>query len=209
MMAGTSPSITAVAGGYQIAFEANTGMLWTTGKYGTHNLGLGMSKYGSPSIAAVTDGYVIAFKANTGKAWLAGTLGHRSLGVQMDTFANNENPAIAAHGTTWEIACMAISNEIWTATNTSQGDTGQESQDFTSPAIGWNAHEGWVTSFVTNTVPGHSVLGLGSDFVVRTTTDVASNTSVAVAVDDYGVVTAYVSSAIPAVVVNGQYFGIP
>ena len=49
---------------------------------------------------------------------------------------------------------------------------------------------------------------LGSDFVVHTKTDVASNTNVAIAVDTHGVVLAYASSAVPAVVVDGQYFPI-
>ncbi len=206
MKADTDPSITAVPGGYQIAFQANTGKLYTTGKYGTHDLGLGMGRYGHPSIAAVTGGYVIAFKANTGKAWLAGTTGHRDLGIQMDTYAN-ESPSIAAHATSWEIALMSNLNEIWTATSTAQVDTRQVSADLTSPSITWAGTGGYDVSFVTNTVPSHPVFYGGTSYV-DTHSDVSTNTSVASAYGP-GLVTAYISANVPAVVVNGQYFGIP
>ena len=210
MMPGTSPSITTVAGGYQIAFEANTGMLYTTGRYGTHNLGLGMAHYGAPSIAAVTNGYVIAFKANTGKVWLAGTEGHRSLGQTMNIPAS-ESPSIAAHGSTWEITFIALSNDIWTITNTTQIDTGHESADFTSPAIAWTGRGGWAITFPTNDVPSHAAFIQGAAaYAVDAHSSIQPNTSVAIGGNANGtVVRAYTSAAVPAVVVDGQYFGIP
>ena len=210
MMAGTSPSIASVPGGYQIAFEANTGLLYTTGRYGTHNLGLGMAHYGSPSIAAVTGGYVTAFKANTGAVWLAGTQGHHSLGQMMNTDAN-ESPSIAAHGSTWEIAFMALSNDIWTITDTTEVDTGHESADLTSPAAAWTGPGGWAVTFVTDDVPSHPALIQGSAaYSVDAHAGVASNTSIAIGSNSDGaVVRAYISSSAPAVVVGTQYFGIP
>jgi hypothetical protein len=51
MAAGTSPSITALAsGGHQVAFQANTGILWTVGPDGITNWQLGMAAGTSPSI---------------------------------------------------------------------------------------------------------------------------------------------------------------
>lgn len=77
MMPGTSPSVTALAGGgYQIAFQANTGSLWTAGSLGTRDLQAGMMAGTSPSITALPDGgYEIAFQANTGSLWTTGTTG--------------------------------------------------------------------------------------------------------------------------------------
>jgi hypothetical protein len=42
MMAGTSPAITSLGGGYEVAFQANTGSLWTVGtdSHGAWNLGM-------------------------------------------------------------------------------------------------------------------------------------------------------------------------
>jgi hypothetical protein len=53
MMPGTSPSATNMSnGGYQIAFQANTGTLWLTGAL-SKNTGLQMSGPSSPSITPV------------------------------------------------------------------------------------------------------------------------------------------------------------
>ena len=68
MAAGTSPSITGLANGkYEIAFQANTGQLWTVPDHG--NSGDGMMAGTSPSITAVGSGYTVAFQANTGDLW--------------------------------------------------------------------------------------------------------------------------------------------
>ena len=50
MMAGTSPSI-AGGGSYNIAFQANTGNLWTYGTAGSGDRRLGMARGSSPTIA--------------------------------------------------------------------------------------------------------------------------------------------------------------
>ena len=96
MRPGTSPAITALpSGGFEIAFQANTGTLWTTGNAGTGNTGLGMNPASSPSIAALTgeNGYQAAFEANTNTLWTTGTLGTRNtiLGMLPGT-----NPSITS-----------------------------------------------------------------------------------------------------------------
>jgi hypothetical protein len=71
MLAGTSPSIAALAGGgYEVAFQANTGLLWEVGSYINFNTQLGMRAGTSPSITAVP-GIVleVAFQANSGVLW--------------------------------------------------------------------------------------------------------------------------------------------
>ncbi len=79
----TSPSITTeVNGEFAIAFEANTGALWTAtpDPNAAASTGLGMDSFTSPSITALASGgAAVAFKANTGalRTWQgnAGTLG--------------------------------------------------------------------------------------------------------------------------------------
>jgi hypothetical protein len=51
MLAGTSPSIAALpSGGYEVAFQANTGNLWTVGSADNGDHKLGMLAGTSPSI---------------------------------------------------------------------------------------------------------------------------------------------------------------
>jgi hypothetical protein len=51
MKIGTSPSITAVAGGgYETAIQINTGDLWTLGSAGDRDWGLGLAPTTSPAI---------------------------------------------------------------------------------------------------------------------------------------------------------------
>ena len=55
MMTGTSPAITGLpGGGYQVAFQANTGILWTVAAAPGQNLGLGMMTGTSPAITALS-----------------------------------------------------------------------------------------------------------------------------------------------------------
>jgi hypothetical protein len=52
MMNGTSPTITAVNGSYEVAFQANTGSLWTVGEDPHGAWGLGMMNGTSPTITS-------------------------------------------------------------------------------------------------------------------------------------------------------------
>ena len=78
MMKGTSPAISGLpAGGYEVAFQANTGNLWYVGQ-GSGSItrgdrGLGMKAGTSPAIAALpAGGFEVAFQANTGNLWVVG-----------------------------------------------------------------------------------------------------------------------------------------
>jgi hypothetical protein len=84
MMPGTSPSITALGGSFQVAFQANTTSLWTVGAGGNKDWGLGMMTGTSPAIAATSDGsFVVKFQANTGSLWKAGDGGTGALNLGM------------------------------------------------------------------------------------------------------------------------------
>ena len=76
MMAGTSPSLTALGGGgWQVAFQADSGNLCVIGSgLPMQDLGLGMMPGTSPSITAlVGGGWQAAFQANTGNLWMVGS----------------------------------------------------------------------------------------------------------------------------------------
>jgi hypothetical protein len=76
-----------------IAFEANTGSLWTANP--TASLGLGMQPGTSPAITTVGSNYEIAFQANTGSLWTTGSAGTNSWPVQL---ARTTSPSIANAG---------------------------------------------------------------------------------------------------------------
>src|SRR5207302_873953 len=77
---GTSPSITALpGGGYEMAFQANTGSLWSVGTDPHGDWGLGMKDGTSPSIAARSAGGIaMACHATTGRLRSVGADPQRS-----------------------------------------------------------------------------------------------------------------------------------
>ena len=134
MMAGTSPSITALSGGgYQIAFQANTGNLWTTGAAGTADLGLGMRAGTSPSISALGGGYQVAFQANTGNLWTTGAAGTADLGLGMMVGTSPSITALSAGG--YQIAFQANTTRLWYTGSAGTADTGLGMMANTSPDI--------------------------------------------------------------------------
>jgi hypothetical protein len=61
-------------GGYEMAFQANTGSLITIGSAGNRNWQLGMKAGSSPSITGLSNGsFEVAFQANTGSLWSVGS----------------------------------------------------------------------------------------------------------------------------------------
>jgi hypothetical protein len=110
LMAGTSPSIAGVEGGYQVAFQANTGNLWTAGALGTRDWGLAMMAGTSPSITAVAGGFEVAFQANTGVLRTVGALGNRNWGLSLN---HASNPSIAAVTGSFQVAFEANTDELW------------------------------------------------------------------------------------------------
>jgi len=79
-------------GSYEVAFQANTGNLWTVGSDNHGDTKLGMMAGTSPSIAAVGGSYEVAFQANTGNLWTVGSDNHGdwNLGMRAGT-----SPSIA------------------------------------------------------------------------------------------------------------------
>jgi hypothetical protein len=95
MAAGTSPAIAGLAGGgYEMAFQANTGELIRFGTAGNENEHQGMAAGTSPAIAGLAGGgYEMAFQANTGELIVFGTAGNINTHQGM---MHGTSPSIAA-----------------------------------------------------------------------------------------------------------------
>ncbi|HEX5402368.1 MAG TPA: G1 family glutamic endopeptidase [Pseudonocardiaceae bacterium] len=155
MMAGTSPSITALTGGgFMVAFQANTGSLWTyTSSSGAaNNLALGMNPDSSPSITQLASGSSeIAFEANTSALWVyaGSTTAARSLKLGM---ASGTSPSLTALPTSgFMIAFQANTGILWTFTTSAGGSNrGLGMATGTSPSISTSGG-GWGVAFQANT----------------------------------------------------------
>jgi hypothetical protein len=115
MAAETSPAIAEIAGGsYEVAFRANTGILWTyCSCSGAHATTLGMENGTSPDITANGEGWVVALQgAGSHHLWL-----YLNNGASMDLgggISPSTSPSIAERqGATgiWEVAYHATRND--------------------------------------------------------------------------------------------------
>src|SRR5579871_3015595 len=147
-----------------IAFQANTKLLWTTSGPGTgQSLGLGMKTGTSPAIAALPGGgYEAAFQANTGHLWVVQNGVGQDLGLGMKA---GTSPAIAAlPGGGYEAAFQANTGHLWVVRNGVGQDLGLGMKAGTSPAIAALPRGGYEAAFQANT--GHLWVvrnGVGQD----------------------------------------------
>jgi hypothetical protein len=152
MMPGTSPSVTALAGGgYEMAFQANTGNLIVFGTGGDINTEQGMKAGTSPSIAASPQGgFEVAFQANTGNLYVYNSVtGPANLQQGMD---NNTSPAIAAlAGGGYETAFQANTTNLIVYGAGGNINTAQGMKPETSPAIAAAPGGGFQAAFQANT----------------------------------------------------------
>lgn len=142
MRTGTSPAITALNnGGFEVAFQANTGDLWIAGSIGNlsigsglfaSDLGFGMLANSSPSITAIGSGYETAFQSNNRSLWVAGSAGTANWGLGM---ADGTSPSIASVNGSYQVAIQANSGHLWEAGVLGTGDSGLVMAKGTSPAI--------------------------------------------------------------------------
>jgi hypothetical protein len=139
-----APSVT------EVAFQANTTSLWTTGGAGTHDWGLGMLPGTSPAIAVSGGGYEVAFQANTTSLWTVTSAGVGSdlrLGMMPGT-----SPAICAlKGGGYQIAFQANTGNLWTTGAAGTRDTGLGMMKGSSPSIAALADGGYEIAFEANT----------------------------------------------------------
>ncbi|WP_080430947.1 M12 family metallopeptidase [Burkholderia ubonensis] len=161
MMAGTSPSITALPeGDWELAFQANTGSLWVVGSDYRGDMQLGMMAGTSPSITALPGGgWQAAFQANTGNLWVVGSdyRGDMKLGMMAGT-----SPSITAlPGGGWEVAFQANTGSLWVVGSDYRGDMKLGMMAGTSPSITALSGGGWEVAFQANT---GSLWAVGSDY---------------------------------------------
>ena len=142
--------VLAMGDSYEVAFQASTANLWTTGSYGSRDWGLGMMRGTSPSIAALRDGgYEMALQANTGSLWVAGAAGTRDLGLGM---MGGTSPSIAAlAGGGYEVAFQADTGSLWVAGSAGTGDQGLPMMPGSSPSITPLPRSDYEVAFQANT----------------------------------------------------------
>jgi hypothetical protein len=144
MMAGTSPSIASLPNGsFEIAFQANTGYLWTVGEDNHDSWNLGMKAGTSPSIAGFSGGgYTVAFQANTGLLYTAYTSNRGTdpgdydwgLGMRAGTSPSLTSlPSGSNLG--YEIEFQANTGHLWTVGSNDHDDWGLSMAPDTSPSL--------------------------------------------------------------------------
>ena len=133
-----------------VAFQANTGNLWTVGVDNRGDWELGMKADTSPSITALPGGgYEVAFQANTGNLWTVGVdnRGDWELGMKADT-----SPSITAlPGGGYEVAFQANTGNLWTVGVDNHGDWELGMKPDTSPSITALPGGGHEVAFQANT----------------------------------------------------------
>jgi hypothetical protein len=158
MAAGTSPSITYTlgphdTGGYEAAFQANTGDLWTTGILGNDDLGLGIMPGTSPAIENNGGGFEIAYQdlhaeLAVTELTYAGAVSTAYTGLPM---AAGTSPAITAvPDGGYEVAYQNSSGSLAVDGTQSTGSLGLGMQAGTNPAI-TEVSGGYQIAFQANT----------------------------------------------------------
>jgi len=151
MMAGSSPSIAALAGGgYEVAFQANTGILWTLAAGFALDSQDAMMAGTSPAVAAAPGGgFEVAFQSSTGtlETYTPSGLVNTGLGMMAGT-----SPSIAPlAGGGYEVAFQANTGILWTLAAGFALDSGDAMMSGTSPAVGAAPGGGFEVAFQSNT----------------------------------------------------------
>lgn len=168
--------------GYEEAFQANTGYLFTYGSSAT-NTQQGMMSGTSPAISALSGGgYEMAFQANTGNLFIYGF--SQNADTQQGMMAGT-SPAIAASPSGgFRVAFQANSGYLFTHDSVS-GTTpwGQGMMSGTSPSIAALPNGGYEMAFQANT--GHLIV-YGDSQCVDTQQGMMAGTSPSIAASPYG-----------------------
>lgn len=152
MMAGSSPSIAALAdgGGYEIAFQANTGYLWEVGAVDDGATAYTLMSTTSPSITALgSAGFEVAFQSASGHLAETGSTdtGVTSLGMMQGT-----DPAITElTGGGFEVAFQADTGVLWEVGAVDLGAVNRGMMAGTSPAIAALGGGAFEVAFQANT----------------------------------------------------------
>ncbi len=134
----------------QMAFQANTGALWTTGSEGMKDWGLGMAGQTSPSITSLAGGgFQVAFQANTSSLITVGEAGAQDwhLGMMAGT-----SPSIAGlENGSFVVAFQSNNGSLWTVGPEGGKDWHLGMWAGTSPSITALKGGGYEVAFQANT----------------------------------------------------------
>ncbi len=134
----------------RVAFQANTGELWTGATTSIGPAHLGMMHGTSPSIVALSGGgYEIAFQANTGELWTTGTAGTTNWHLGMQSGTNPSITALPNNG--YEVAFQANTSSLWTAGTAGTHNWGLGMDAASSPSITALSSGGYEIAFQANT----------------------------------------------------------
>lgn len=145
-----------------VAFQANTGHLWTAGPLGSRDHGLGMKAGTSLSIKGTAAGDAIAFQANTGNLWTVGPEGNRDHGLGMMA---GTSPSLTESLGGYTVAFQANTGHLWTTGPDGTQDHGWGMMAGTSPSVAniADVNGGWECAFQANTgnlwIVGHDYRG--------------------------------------------------
>jgi surface antigen len=146
-----TPAPTPSVSGYALAFQANTGNLYTYTASGAANLQQGMMAGTSPSIAGLPGGgYEMAFQANTGDLIVFGNAGN--VNTHQGMMAGT-SPSIAASPTGgYQVAFQANTGNLYTYNSSSGAANLQQGMKAgTSPSIATLPGGGYEMAFQANT----------------------------------------------------------
>ena len=121
------------ADGFEAAFQANSGSLWTVGSAGDRDWALGMMARTSPVIATVGGGFEVAFQANSGSLWTVGSAGDRDWALGM--MAGTSPTMTALPGGGFEVAFQASNGSLWTVGSAGDRDWALGMMRGTSPTM--------------------------------------------------------------------------
>ncbi len=134
----------------QLAFQANTGDLWTTGTAGTKDWKLGMMDGTSPAICQLaTGGFEVAFQANTTSLWTVGDGGDKNWSLGMMPGSSPSITCLPTGG--FEVAFEANTEDLWTVGTDGDRDWKLGMMKGSSPAIAALAGGGYEVAFEANT----------------------------------------------------------
>ncbi|WP_026911561.1 CHAP domain-containing protein [Patulibacter minatonensis] len=159
---GASPASTLPSfggAGWQTAFRASDGGLWTIGGDNRGALGLGVAANTSPAITRVQGGgWQTAFSGSDGALWVVGKDNKGSLGLGMKPGTSPSIAGLASGG--WVSAFQASSNSLWVVGADNKGDLALGMDPASSPSIAALAGGGWQAAFQASS---HSLWVIGKD----------------------------------------------
>jgi hypothetical protein len=144
---------------YEVAFQANTGSLWTVGSDNHGSWNLPIYPGSSPSIARLTNGsYEVAFESYNEQLWVAGPGGIVNTGYGMYPGSSPSITGLTNGG--YEVAFDANTSSLWTVGSDNHGAWNLGMDPGSAPSITGLTNGSYEVAFQANT---GSLWTVGSD----------------------------------------------